>query len=286
MRMPRSSKALMPSRALRPPFTHWRENDWNGSKKKPRVASTSRPLSMSLPTCDWMTTSKPSLGWQGPLKNATGLRLKSKSIRCSIRYAAIRASRKSLPRSHRTRRTNKRTRSRRRCRRRADPETRCTGSREQCCKESQRQIPGTGGRTEITASGEKGVDGALSRGSRSKSILFRQGLGATPTGWRGRTGRRPSLYKKILVGRVHEALQKDVRHCRLLFSTVGRKQAPNYRRRNLLFKCANLWLHENQSFLRSDLSHDRSRRLFRCGSGLFSRANYPRTAQSAGRLRG
>src|SRR6266480_997701 len=40
--------------------------------------------------------------------------------------------------------------------------------------------------------------------------------------------------------------------------------------------------------LRSDLnlSHDRSRRLFRCRSGLFSRADYPRTAQSAGSLRG
>src|SRR5438270_7894644 len=51
------------------------------------------------------------------------------------------------------------------------------------------------------------------------------------------------------------------------YAVFGRKQAPNCRRRNLLFKCANLWLHENQSFLRSDLSHDRSRRLFRCGSG-------------------
>src|SRR6266566_8528719 len=42
--MPRSSNALMPSRALMPPCTHWRENDWSGSKKKPRVASTSRAV--------------------------------------------------------------------------------------------------------------------------------------------------------------------------------------------------------------------------------------------------
>jgi len=37
------------------------------------------------------------------------------------------------------------------------------------------------------------------------------------------------------------------------YAVFGRKQAPNCRRRNLLFKYANLWLHENHSFLRSDL---------------------------------
>jgi hypothetical protein len=48
----------------------------------------------------------------------------------------------------------------------------------------------------------------------------------------------------------------------------------------------NLCLHENHRFLRSDLSYDRGCRVFRCRSRLFPCADYPRTAQSAGRLRG
>jgi len=47
---------------------------------------------------------KDALDGPTPLKNATGLRLKSKSIRCSMRYAAIRASKKSSLPSHRNNR--------------------------------------------------------------------------------------------------------------------------------------------------------------------------------------
>ena len=49
---------------------------------------------------------KDALDGPTPLKNATGLRLKSKSIRCSMRYAAIRASKKSSLPSHRNNRAN------------------------------------------------------------------------------------------------------------------------------------------------------------------------------------
>ena len=55
----------------------------------------------------------------------------SGSIQCSIRCAAIRAFRNSLP-LHRTRRTNKAKRSSQQSRRRANWKPCCTGSWEQC----------------------------------------------------------------------------------------------------------------------------------------------------------
>jgi hypothetical protein len=64
------------------------------------------------------------------------------------------------------------------------------------------KFPGQAGAPKSRHQGRNCVNGALSQGGRSKSILFRQELGGQSYGLQGGTGRRPSLYegiKKILV---------------------------------------------------------------------------------------